>query len=131
VGSDLGCHKLAADVGPPFYLLPSNVAFNTSGFLVFDWDTPERHLVEFSRDLEKKNVPSSQVGVQFVQIGDDPTATRTLRYLDEDLPRKYRVRDIVDTVRYRGSKMSSDNFRKTLLGGVLPALDEVDGRRGG
>ena len=44
---------------------------------------------------------------RFLQIGQDLDATAFLRELDDDLKARHGVRDIVDTVEYRGT-LSSD-----------------------
>jgi hypothetical protein len=41
--------------------------------------------VDFARHLDVKNVPLRQLGIQFVQIGDDPDATEALNELDVQL----------------------------------------------
>jgi hypothetical protein len=48
-------------------------------------DDPRSVIVEFARRLDIKNVPLRQFGIQFVQIGDDPDATESLKELDEQL----------------------------------------------
>lgn len=35
--------------------------------------------------MDVRNVPLRQIGIQFVQIGDDPGATEALKELDEQL----------------------------------------------
>lgn len=56
------------------------------------------------------------MGIQFVQIGDDPKATESLRKLDDDLAATG-IRDIVDTTPYIG-ELSSDMIIKIMLGGI-------------
>lgn len=61
-------------------------------------DGPEEYLAEAARTLEKHNFHSTQVGVQFVQVGNNPAATECLRELDDDLSRMGNCRDMVDTI---------------------------------
>ena len=49
-------------------------------------------IVEFARRLDVKNVPLRQIGIQFVQIGDDPDATEALKELDDNLGPTHGVR---------------------------------------
>jgi hypothetical protein len=39
-----------------------------------------------------RNVPLRQLGIQFVQIGDDPDATAALKELDDDIGPTHGVR---------------------------------------
>lgn len=48
-------------------------------------DDPKSVIIEFARRLDEKNVPLRQLGIQFVQIGDDPDAASALKELDEQL----------------------------------------------
>lgn len=48
-------------------------------------DDPGSVIVEFARRLDVKNIPLRQLGIQFLQIGDDPDATAALKELDDDL----------------------------------------------
>ena len=49
-------------------------------------------IVEFARRLDVKNIPQRQLGIQFVQIGDDPDATAALKELDDNLGPTHGVR---------------------------------------
>ena len=55
-------------------------------------DDPRSVIVEFARRLDVKNVPLRQLGIQFVQIGDDPDATAALKELDDNLGPTHGVR---------------------------------------
>ena len=48
-------------------------------------DDPKSVIVEFARRLDAKNVPLRQLGIQFVQIGDDADAAMALKELDDQL----------------------------------------------
>ena len=66
-----------------------------------------------------------QVGIQFVQIGNDITATRYLRKLDDDIANSVpKIRDIVDTTPYLGKEVSSDMIVKIMLGGINRREDQ-------
>lgn len=51
--------------------------------------------------------PLFQLGVSFIQIGDDDEASRHLASLDDDLKVKHRIRDFVDTTPYQASQGAS------------------------
>lgn len=89
-------------------------------------DDPESVIVAAARRLDKGDFPLSQLGIQFVQIGSDPEATRALAELDDDLAGKYGIRDIVDTTPYTG-QLNGETLIKILLGGINKRVD----RRGG
>lgn len=55
-------------------------------------DDPESVIVTAARRLDARHVPLAQVGIQFVQIGDDQRAADALRELDENLSRDYGIR---------------------------------------
>ena len=62
-----------------------------------------------------------QVGIQFVQVGDDPDATAYLQSLDNDLKG---VRDIVDTTPYLGGELTVDMIIKIVIGGINRRVDK-------
>jgi hypothetical protein len=86
-------------------------------------DDPESVLTTIARRLDRGDYPLSQVGVQLLQIGDDPEAAEALKELDEGLSAAHGVRDMVDTVPYRGEAMTSDLIVKVLLGGINRRID--------
>jgi hypothetical protein len=90
-------------------------------------DEPLDSIVALARRLDRGNYPLGQVGLQFVQIGDDPNATAFLRQLDDELSNSYGVRDIVDTTPYFGAELTAEMLIKILLGGINRRVD----RRGG
>jgi len=57
-------------------------------------DATEDTLVHIAGQLDKMNAPKSQVGIQFLQVGDDPEATEYLDRLDNDLKTKHNIRDV-------------------------------------
>ncbi|KAJ7828152.1 hypothetical protein B0H14DRAFT_2812566 [Mycena olivaceomarginata] len=60
----------------------------------------------------------------FVQIGNDPGATRALQELDDDLAKDKNIRDIVDTTPYSMlNPLTSNGLIKVLLGGINRRYD--------
>ncbi|KJZ80320.1 hypothetical protein HIM_00170 [Hirsutella minnesotensis 3608] len=83
---------------------------------------PEDAIVSYARRLDALGAPAYQVGIQFIQVGDDDGATQALRSLDK-LQRKHKIRDIVDTTHFTG-ELSGDGILKAVLGGVDKRLDD-------
>ncbi|OSD04552.1 hypothetical protein PYCCODRAFT_1354384, partial [Trametes coccinea BRFM310] len=90
-------------------------------------DDPASVIAAAAKRLDDGRYPLSQVGIQFVQIGNNRSATEYLRTLDDELQNEYKVRDIVDTTPYLGGRLSADTIIKILLGGINRRVD----RRGG
>ncbi|OBZ70496.1 hypothetical protein A0H81_09664 [Grifola frondosa] len=90
-------------------------------------DDPEDVIVNIARRLDRGNYPLSQLGLQFVQIGNSPEATAFLNELDNGLSDAHGIRDIVDTTPYLGGELSAEMIIKILLGGINRRVD----RRGG
>ncbi|KAJ7194601.1 hypothetical protein GGX14DRAFT_209430 [Mycena pura] len=66
-----------------------------------------------------------QLGIQFVQVGNDSAATRALKELDNDLHKTTTIRDIVDTTPYsKLNPISADGLMKVLLGAINRRIDE-------
>ncbi|AFR95509.2 hypothetical protein C343_03612 [Cryptococcus neoformans C23] len=86
-------------------------------------DDPESVIVTIARRLDRGQYPLSQVGIQFLQIGNDPEAREALQELDDDLSSEHGIRDIVDTVPFNGEEMNAGLIIKTLLGGINRRLD--------
>jgi len=86
-------------------------------------DEPEDSIVSLARRLDRGNFPLAQVGIQFVQIGDDKEATEFLKELDDALSGTHGVRDIVDTTPFLGIKLTAEMLIKILLGGVNRRVD--------
>ncbi|KAI0092414.1 hypothetical protein BDY19DRAFT_1053936 [Irpex rosettiformis] len=84
----------------------------------------EQAITAHAKWLSAKNYPKDQVGIQFFQIGDDREATQYLQKLDDTL-KTQDMRDIVDTTRYVGSKLTVHRIVKVCLGGFDKRLDEV------
>ena len=77
-------------------------------------------IVEMAQRMDEARLPAFQLGVQFLQIGNDPAATEFLRTLDDDLKEEVGVRDFVDTTHFDEGAMglSSEFLLKALLGSV-------------
>lgn len=71
---------------------PLNLIVVTDG-RADDDDIVTWYLTEVAGQLDKLRAPPRQIGIQFVQIGDDPKATEWLRKLDDDLANG-KVRDV-------------------------------------
>nr|ODO02647.1 hypothetical protein L204_01386 [Cryptococcus depauperatus CBS 7855] len=104
---------------------PMNLIIVTDGAPT---DDPESVIISCAKraslDLDKGEYPLSQVGIQFLQVGNDPLASKALTELDDCLSSTHGIRDIVDTVPYDGKDMSTDTIIKTLLGGINRRLDK-------
>ena len=105
------------------YVKPINVIVITDG--VFS-DDVESIITDFAKSLRK--LPRAtlpwQVGIQFFQIGNDLSAKQELEKLDKDLDSS--LRDIVDTIPWRGAKgqsLNADGILKCVLGSVNTKLD--------
>lgn len=79
-------------------------------------------IVEMATRLDEARLPSFQLGITFIQIGDDPDATAFLAELDDDLEDAHQCRDIVDCRQYEGS-IDATFVLKSLLGSVNKAID--------
>jgi hypothetical protein len=90
-------------------------------------DEPEDVIVAAARRLDRGDFPLSQLGIQFVQIGNDPEARAALEELDDDLSGKYGVRDIVDTTPYTSAGLDGAVLIKILLGGINRRVDKRGG----
>ncbi|PWN37003.1 uncharacterized protein FA14DRAFT_117938 [Meira miltonrushii] len=86
-------------------------------------DDPESVIVAIASRLDRGNFPLTQIGVQFVQVGDDADAREALEELDDALQAQHSCRDIVDTVPYSGMALNPDLLVKALLGGINRRLD--------
>ncbi|KAL8780921.1 MAG: hypothetical protein Q9213_006232 [Squamulea squamosa] len=86
----------------------------------------EQVIVKYANQLRDASAPLFHVGIQFVQIGADSTATAFLRRLDSKLKGAHNLdRDMVDTVHW----VPGDEdrlYEKILLGGILKQLDDRD-----
>ncbi|KAG8775847.1 hypothetical protein FRC12_001236 [Ceratobasidium sp. 428] len=91
-------------------------------------DDPESVIVAAARRLDAGNFPITQVGIQFIQVGNDVWASKALRDLDNNLSVRNNVRDIVDTRPYAGRPLTPGLLIKMLLGGINRRVDKIDNR---
>ncbi|QKX62046.1 uncharacterized protein TRUGW13939_09202 [Talaromyces rugulosus] len=90
-------------------------------------------------DLGEYKAKGNQVGIQFVQVGNDSSARRALKALDDELAKtpkgEKKIRDIVDTVPWKQSSkehFNGDYLLKIVLGAVNKSLDNQEvGRQKG
>ncbi|OCH94283.1 hypothetical protein OBBRIDRAFT_789419 [Obba rivulosa] len=120
--------KARADTGnthPLDQVKPVNYIILTDGAPT---DDPEDVIVTAARRLDAGNFPLTQVGIQFVQIGNSEDATAFLNDLDNGLGERYKVRDMVDTTPYLGSELNAEIIIKILLGGINRRVDRKGGQ---
>ncbi|KAL8705721.1 MAG: hypothetical protein Q9201_001155 [Fulgogasparrea decipioides] len=83
-------------------------------------------IVKYANKLRDADAHPFQVGIQFVQIGNDTAAARFLKFLDDKLKGEHGLdRDMVDTVRWAPGD-EDWLFEKILLGGILKKIDDDD-----
>lgn len=84
-------HKTAVSPKQPKFL---NLIVITDG-QADDEQEVEEYIVETARELDEMKAPTAYIGIQFLQIGDDPKATEFLEYLDDGLKNQTpRIRDV-------------------------------------
>lgn len=92
-------------------------------------DAPEDPIARAANFFHKGQFPLDQVGIQFIQVGNDPEATEFLEELDEDLGGCENTRDIVDTIKSTGDDLEGDALIKALTGGFNRRQDRAGERR--
>lgn len=110
---------------PGLYVKPVNIIVITDGEFT---DNAESVIKMVAQDLDQPGlrVLPWQVGIQFFQIGDDEDVKRYLQQLDDELGQDERLRDIVDTVPWRGKKgqvLDAEGILKCVLGAVNKKYD--------
>jgi len=104
---------------------PLNIIVLTDG-KADDEKALKRLLVRTAKKLDEMFAPDSQIGIQFLQVGDDKDAAVFLESLDNELEDKYEVRDFIDTKTFTDRDESTDftqTLREILLGAVNRSLD--------
>ncbi|KAF8638523.1 hypothetical protein AX17_002066 [Amanita inopinata Kibby_2008] len=91
-------------------------------------DEPKGVIVQAAKRLDAKYFPLTQVGIQFVQIGNDPYAEEYLKGLDNNLAAKHEIRDMVDTAPYNGY-LDAESLAKVLLGGINRRIDNENAKK--
>uniref|UniRef100_A0A093UMA2 VWFA domain-containing protein n=1 Tax=Talaromyces marneffei PM1 TaxID=1077442 RepID=A0A093UMA2_TALMA len=105
---------------------PINVIVITDGAFS---DDAESVILNAARTLDRCQAIPWQIGIQFLQIGEDRAAGEHLKQLDDELGKAAKhdhVRDIVDTVPWKegtGRTLSADGILKVVLGAVNKRLD--------
>ena len=104
---------------------PLNIIVITDGV---PSDDVESVIVNAARKLDKLNAQPWQVGVQFFQVGNEPDAAEDLRELDDSLAEQKGVRDMVDTVPFKGENgvtatLTADGILKIVLGAIHRKYD--------
>ncbi|TIA90148.1 hypothetical protein E3P99_01691 [Wallemia hederae] len=107
---------------------PINIVVVTDGTAE---DDVESVIINAARRLDRLNAPLSQVGIQFIQIGEDPSATVWLHELDDEIHKmgSDSVRDIVDTTPALDVISGGFNAKyllKAMLGGINKRHDRVE-----
>lgn len=87
-----------------------------------DTDGVKDIVVEMAQRLDEARAPPHQLGIQFLQLGNDPDVAKWFRELDDDLKAEAGVRDMVDTAPYAGA-LTPDFMLNALLGSVVRRLD--------
>lgn len=108
---------------------PLNIIAITDGAFT---DDAESVIAGVAQKLDEKKYQAVpwQVGIQFFQIGNDAQARAYLQELDDnlaDMQKKDSLRDIVDTVPWRGDQgqtLSADGILKCVLGAVSRKYDK-------
>ncbi|KAF2660038.1 hypothetical protein K491DRAFT_701856 [Lophiostoma macrostomum CBS 122681] len=102
---------------------PINIIVITDGVPT---DDVEQEIITIAKKLDKLEAPSSQLGIQMLQVGREPDARKHLKQLDDDISAREDIRDIVDTVPFSGSQneeLTADGILKVVLGSVVRRLD--------
>jgi hypothetical protein len=59
---------------------------------IADGDDLLRCIIDAASRLDRQQVPLEKFGIQFVQIGTDQDAARSLQVLDDELSDRYKIR---------------------------------------
>ncbi|KAJ7160907.1 hypothetical protein C8R46DRAFT_1105909 [Mycena filopes] len=126
-GADIDAEGTPRDKETNEAIKPVNFIVITDGEST---DDPKSVIVAAGVRLKAmRNLPLTQLGIQFVQVGDDSTATKALKNLDDELE-KEGIPDIVDTTPYsKLNPLTSDGLIKVLLGGINRRVDNEVGKK--
>ncbi|KAI4254921.1 MAG: hypothetical protein LQ352_002818 [Teloschistes flavicans] len=84
----------------------------------------DRVIVDYANQLRELHAHKFQIGIQFVQIGNDAAAAKFLDFVDKKLKNSHKLdRDMVDTVRWVPGQ-EEYLYEKILLGGILKRYDD-------
>ncbi|KAI0057835.1 hypothetical protein BV25DRAFT_1345551 [Artomyces pyxidatus] len=101
---------------------PINIIVITDGVPT---DDPKEVIVSAAHRLDNNGVPVRQLGIQFVQIGDDKEASAALKELDDDLAGQHAVRDMVDTTLFDPNepRLRTEVLLKVMVGAIDSIVD--------
>ena len=97
---------------------PLNIIVITDGVPTDDVETI---IVSAAKKLDSWEADPAQVGIQFFQVGNEKEATKDLQELDDALSEQFGIRDMVDTVPWKGQEgatLTGDGILKAVLGAV-------------
>lgn len=88
-------------------------------------DDVKAPLAETAKKLDEMQTPAHQLGIQLLQLGHDAQVSNTFKYLDDELHKVAKTRDIIDwTSMGTTGELSPAEMLKVVLGGVVKKLDE-------
>lgn len=88
-------------------------------------DDVQAPLADTAKTLDHLQTPAHQLGIQLLQLGNDASVSNAFKYLDDELHKAAKTRDIIDaTSMGTNGSLSSDDILKVILGGVVKKLDE-------
>jgi hypothetical protein len=90
-------------------------------------DSPDEPIIDAAEFYQRNGFPRNQVGIQFLQVGNDRKATEYLEWLDTGLPDLMNEdrRDMVDTVKSNGTNLNGDLLVKALIGSINRKQDRA------
>ncbi|KAJ7739508.1 hypothetical protein B0H16DRAFT_1538905 [Mycena metata] len=117
------------DEGTPWHKITREAIKPVNFIVITDGeatDDPKTCIVDAGTRLKAmSNLSLTQLGIQFVQVGNDSKASKALKELDDGLTKAGNIRDIVDTTPYsKLSPVTADGLIKVLLGGINRRIDE-------
>ncbi|KAH0556608.1 hypothetical protein GP486_005557 [Trichoglossum hirsutum] len=112
----------------PQIIKPLNLIVLTDG-AADDEKATTKMIEKIAKELDDMYAPSFQIGIQFVQVGDDKKATEFLQYLDDHLENEFHIRDMVDTQNFNDLEEGEGNlFGDKLVKILIAAMDRrLDG----
>ncbi|ODQ53565.1 hypothetical protein SAICODRAFT_29959 [Saitoella complicata NRRL Y-17804] len=87
-------------------------------------DDPLSTLLALAAQLDRIGAPLSQLGIQFLQIGNDEGAREALEELDDGMAGRG-VRDMVDMTPCPREGLTGEGVLKCLMGGVNRRIDKI------
>jgi hypothetical protein len=116
----------SSPMGNPVRLRALVYRGSTSHHINTTADDPESTIASIAKRLDQVHAPLTQLGIQFVQVGDDAKARRYLEELDDELANIHKIRDMVDTTassKLGNDGLSGDALVKVLVGAVNRRID--------